>query len=45
MEIQNTSSRLKQIMMERKLRQVDLLEMVKPFCEKYNVKISIYPEK
>lgn len=40
MEIQNTSSRLKQTMMERKLRQVDLLEMVKPFCEKYNVKIN-----
>lgn len=40
MEIQNTSTRLKQIMAERKLRQVDLLEMVKPFCEKYNVKIN-----
>ncbi len=40
MEIENTSIRLKQIMKERKLRQVDLLEMVKPFCEKYNVKIN-----
>lgn len=40
MNIQNTSVRLKQIMQERNLRQVDLLEMVKPFCEKYNVKIN-----
>lgn len=40
MEIENTSKRLKQIMDERKLRQVDLLEMVKPYCEKYNVKIN-----
>ena len=27
-------------MQEKNLRQVDLLEMVKPFCEKYNVKIN-----
>lgn len=40
MNIQNTSVRLKQIMQERNLRQVDLLEMVKPYCEKYNVKIN-----
>lgn len=40
MNNENTSTRLKQIMKERKLRQVDLLEMVKPFCEKYNVKIN-----
>lgn len=40
MNIQNTSARLKQIMQERNLRQVDLLEMVKPYCEKYNVKIN-----
>ena len=37
MNNENTSIRLKQIMKERNLRQVDLLEMVKPFCEKYNV--------
>lgn len=40
MSNENTSTRLKQIMKERNLRQVDLLEMVKPFCEKYNVKIN-----
>lgn len=40
MNNENTSTRLKQIMEERNLRQVDLLEMVKPFCEKYNVKIN-----
>lgn len=40
MNIQNTSVRLKQIMQERNLRQVDLLEMVKPYCEKYKVKIN-----
>ena len=27
-------------MQEKSLRQVDLLEMVKPFCQKYNVKIN-----
>ena len=40
MEIENTSIRLKKIMHEKNLRQIDLLEMVKPFCEKYNVKIN-----
>lgn len=40
MNNENTSTRLKQIMKERNLRQVDLLEMVKPFCKKYNVKIN-----
>ena len=40
MNNENTSTRLKQIMKEKNLRQVDLLEMVKPFCQKYNVKIN-----
>lgn len=40
MNNENTSTRLKQIMKERNLRQVDLLEMVRPFCEKYNLKIN-----
>lgn len=40
MKLENTAIRLKKIMQERNLRQVDLLEMVKPFCEKYNVKIN-----
>ncbi|MBY0756547.1 transcriptional regulator [Clostridium sardiniense] len=40
MELENTSIRLKRVMKERNLRQVDLLEMLKPFCKKYNVKIN-----
>ena len=40
MELENTAIRLKKIMHDRNLRQVDLLEMVKPFCTKYNVKIN-----
>lgn len=40
MNLENTSTRLKKIMNERHLRQVDLLEKVKPFCEKYNVKMN-----
>jgi len=40
MELETTAIRLKKVMQERKLRQVDLLEMVKPFCNKYNVKIN-----
>ena len=40
MNNENISTRLKQIMKERNLRQVDLLEMVRPLCEKYNLKIN-----
>lgn len=40
MKIETTSIRLKQIMQEKGLRQVDLIEMLKPFCNKYNVKIN-----
>ncbi|MCI6692684.1 MAG: hypothetical protein MR510_09480 [Clostridium sp.] len=40
MKLENTAIRLKKIMQEKNLRQVDLLEMVKPFCKKYNVKIN-----
>ncbi|MFI3236779.1 MAG: S24 family peptidase [Lachnospiraceae bacterium] len=35
-----TSDRLKQIMRDRDLRQVDILELCKPLCDKYNVKIE-----
>ena len=35
MKNSSTSERLKQIMNERSLRQVDILEAAKPFCEKY----------
>lgn len=35
-----TSDRLKQIMKEKGLRQVDILERAKPFCKKYNTKLT-----
>lgn len=35
----STSIRLKQIMSERNLRQVDIIEACKPFCERYNIQI------
>lgn len=37
---ENTATRLRKIMEERNLRQVDILEMVKPYCQKYNVKMN-----
>lgn len=40
MQIENTAIRLKELMEERNLRQVDLLNMVKPYCEKYDVKMN-----
>lgn len=40
MKTENTSIRLKTIMKERHLRQVDILELTKPYSEKYNVKVS-----
>lgn len=36
----NTSLRLKQIMTERNLRQVDILNAAKPYCAKYGVKLE-----
>lgn len=36
----NTSLRLKQIMSERNLRQVDILNAAKPYCAKYGVKLE-----
>lgn len=36
----NTAERLKSIMKTRHLRQVDILEMAKPYCEKYNVRLG-----
>ena len=35
-----TALRLKQIMEIRNLRQVDVLELAKPFCEKYGIKLQ-----
>lgn len=35
-----TADRLKQLMNERGLKQVDILEACKPYCEKYGVKLA-----
>lgn len=40
MKKESTSDRLKQIMAKRNLRQVDILEMCKPYCQKYDVKLG-----
>ena len=40
MEKETTSKRLKQLMNERGLRQVDILEKVKPYSKAHNVPIS-----
>ena len=34
------SKRLKQVMQERGLRQIDLLKLIEPYCRKYEVNIS-----
>ena len=40
MKKENTSIRLKQIMENRNLKQVDILDMTKPYCVKYDVKMN-----
>lgn len=40
MKTSNTSARLKTIMNERGLRQVDILTASKPFCDKYGIKLA-----
>ena len=35
-----TSERLKQIMKERSMRQIDILNSAKPYCERYGVKLG-----
>lgn len=40
MKKENTAIRLNKIMSEQNLRQVDILERVKPFCSKYDVKMN-----
>lgn len=40
MEKVTTSERLNLLMKERRLRQVDILALCKPYCEKYNVKLE-----
>lgn len=40
MKKENTSTRLKEIMEKRSIRQVDILNLCQPFCKKYGVKLS-----
>ena len=40
MKVSPTSERLKQLLSERKMRQVDILDAAKPYTEKYNVKLN-----
>lgn len=40
MKKSNTAERLKEIMTKRNLRQVDILELCKPFCAEYGVKLG-----
>ena len=40
MNKENTSIRLKKIMSDRNLKQVDILDMTKPYCIKYDVKMN-----
>lgn len=35
-----TSERLKTLMRERRLRQVDILDAAKPYCDRFNVKLA-----
>ena len=37
---ENTSDRLKKIMQEKKIKQVDILNMSLPYCRKYNIKMN-----
>lgn len=40
MKKESTALRLNKLMSERNLRQVDILEQVKPFCMKYGIKMN-----
>lgn len=40
MKISNTSARLKSVMAERGLRQIDILNAAKPFCVEYGIKLE-----
>lgn len=40
MKSENTAIRLNRIMKERQLKQVDILEMAKPYCNKFNIKLT-----
>lgn len=40
MKASNTAERLKKIMHERGLKQIDIIRYSKPFCEKYNIPLN-----
>ena len=40
MKVATTSQRLNQIISERHIRQIDIIESAKPFSEKYGVKLN-----
>lgn len=40
MKRSSTSERLKQIMGERNLRQVDILNAASPYCKRYGIKLG-----
>ena len=40
MKISSTANRLKTIMVERNIKQVDILRLAKPFCDQHNVKLG-----
>ena len=40
MRISNTSKRLQQLISERNIRQIDIVELCKPICQKYNMKMN-----
>lgn len=41
MKKENTAIRLKRIMSDRNLRQVDILNLTEPYCKKYDVKMLL----
>ena len=40
MKVCTTSARLKQILEERNIKQVDILNAAKPFCQQYGIKLA-----
>lgn len=40
MKVSTTAQRLKEIMEERDLKQVDIIRLCEPYCKKYNAKLT-----
>lgn len=38
--MENTSIRLKQLMKERRLKQIDILNLAAPYCKQFNIKLN-----